>query len=114
MTQYIIKADARVYLGLGDTTQFGEKLQTIVDGVNYDVSEYINDEPVDDRLKLACLRLTEYYWVKTAGAKSEGSSGAYKVQFEKSEGWPTDITSILDKYVEGGSDETGQSVLELI
>jgi hypothetical protein len=52
--------------------------------------------------------------VKTAGAKSEGSSGAYKVQFEKSEGWPTDITSILDKYVEGGSDETGQSVLELI
>lgn len=115
MVEYITLTKLKSYLNLSDISDYDSKLNSIVDGVNASVSDYINDTPSDPRIVLACLRLCEYYWVKTAGAQSEseGSGGAYKIQFETTKGWPTDVLVILDDYSEG-SDDIGETTLELI
>ena len=99
MVEYITLEDVKAYLGLSDVSQYDSKLQTITDGVNYDVSDFMSDAPSDSRIVLACLRLSEHYWVKTAGAKSEseGSGASYKISFEKSQGWPSDVLGLLNK-----------------
>lgn len=119
MIEYVSVNETKSFLGLTGVEDYDEKIQVLVDGVNYDVSEYINDEPENAKIKMNVLRLCEYYWMRTTGVanESEGSGGAYKITFEEVEKWPSEIKAVFDEIVSnqnGEIDEDDVDILELI
>jgi hypothetical protein len=94
MVAYATLTEVKSFLGMQNISQFDDRLSIILNGVAADITDYVGEEPADDKLKLATCLWVEGIWT----GKTDQDT------------MPPSAKRILDRYVDEGDDVGGIGV----